>query len=163
MEAILVGTFVFFFRVFVAQPFTVPAASMSPTIESGEYVWASKFAYGYSNYSLPFGAALPAFTYAKTGPRRGDVVVFRLPSDSSTDYVKRVIGVAGDKVQVKDGITYLNGAPLKRGPLGRYEIAMDPSSSQKLLHKGSPKPCRTAAVLRLSRQRKGDGRRYARL
>lgn len=132
MEAILAGTFAFFFRAIVAQPFTVPSASMAPTIELDGYVWGSKFSYGYSNFSLPFGEILPEFTYARTNPQRGDVVVFRHPADPSTDYVKRVIGLPGDKVQVKGGITYLNGEPLKRQPAGAYEISMGPSPSDKL-------------------------------
>lgn len=135
MDAFLVGTFVFFFRALVAQPFTVPASSMAPTIELGDYVWASKFSYGYSNFSLPFGEALPEFSYAKSGPHRGDVMIFRLPSNPSIDYVKRVIGLPGDKVQVKGGITYLNGEPLQREPLGSYEISMGSSPSQKLTAK----------------------------
>jgi signal peptidase I len=132
MEAILASTFTFFFRALVAQPFTVPATSMAPTIELNDYVWASKFSYGYSNFSFPLGEMLPEFTYARTDPRRGDVVVFRSPADLSTDYVKRVIGLPGDTVQVKRGITYLNGEPLKRQPAGSYEISMGPSPSDKL-------------------------------
>ena len=124
MEAILASTFAFFFRALVAQPFTVPATSMAPTIELDDYVWASKFSYGYSNFSLPFGEMLPEFSYARTEPHRGDVVVFRYPADPSIDYVKRVIGLPGDKVQVKGGVTYLNGEPLKRQPEGSYEISM---------------------------------------
>jgi signal peptidase I len=132
MEAILASTFAFFFRALVAQPFTVPASSMAPTIELDDYVWASKFSYGYSNFSFPFGEILPEFTYARTDPRRGDVVVFRHPADPSTDYVKRVIGLPGDKVQVRGGITYLNGEPLERRPAGFHEISMGPSPSEKL-------------------------------
>jgi signal peptidase I len=132
MEAILAGTFAFFFRALDAQPFTVPSTSMAPTIELDGYVWGSKFSYGYSNFSFPFGEILPEFTYARTGPQRGDVVVFRHPADPSTDYVKRVIGLPGDKVQVKRGITYLNGEPLKRQPAGPYQISMGPFPSEKL-------------------------------
>jgi len=126
------GTFALFFRALVAQPFTIPATSMSPTIEVGDYVWASKFSYGYSNFSFPLGDALPSFTYAKSGPKRGDVVIFRLSSDRSTDYVKRVIGLPGDRIQVKDGVTYLNDVPLKRELLGTFEIPMDASASRKI-------------------------------
>ena len=132
MEAILASTFAFFFRALVAQPFTIPATSMAPTIELNDYVWASKFSYGYSNFSFPFGEILPEFTYARADPHRGDVVVFRHPFDPSTDYVKRVIGLPGDKVQVKGGITYLNGEPLERQPAGSCEISMGPSPSDKL-------------------------------
>lgn len=130
MDTILSGTFAFFFRLFVAQPFTVPAGSMAPSVEPGDYVWAAKFPYGYSNYSLPMGHMLPLFTFAKTGPRRGDVVIFRLPGDPSVDYVKRVIGLPGDTVQVRDGITYLNGVALERRAAGPYKGAADSFSPQ---------------------------------
>jgi signal peptidase I len=122
MDTILAGTFVFLFRALVAQPFLTPSASMAPTLEVGDYLWTSKFSYGYSNYSFPFGAVLPAFTFGKTGPARGDVVVFALPSDPSTDYVKRVVGLPGDTVQVREGVTYLNGVALTREAAGSYDL-----------------------------------------
>jgi len=118
---ILGGAFALLFRALVAQPFTIPASSMAPTLEVGDYVWATKFSYGYSNFSLPYGQAWPAFTYARTGPRRGDVIVFRPAEQPSTDYVKRVIGLPGDTVQVKEGIVWLNGAALARKPAGTHD------------------------------------------
>jgi signal peptidase I len=123
MEAILASTFTFFFRALVAQPFTIPSGAMMPTLEVGDYVVAAKFPYGYSNFSLPFGDVLPEFTYAKTPAKRGDVVMFRLPSDTSIDYVMRIIGLPGDTVQVKNGVTYLNGVALKREAIGKYNGA----------------------------------------
>ena len=130
MDTLLASTFAIFFRALVAQPFAVPSSSMAPTIEIEDYVWASKFSYGYSNFSLPFGESLPGFTFAKTGPDRGDVVVFRLPSDPSVDYIKRVIGLPGDQVQVRGGVTYLNGKPLRRRPLGHHKFFTDLSSAR---------------------------------
>lgn len=121
MDAILASTFALLFRALLAQPFTIPSASMAPTIEVGDYIWSSKFSYGYSNLSLPMGEMLPAFTFARTGPQRGDVVIFRLPSNPSIDYIKRVIGLPGDTVQIRNGITYLNGTALKREPTGSYD------------------------------------------
>jgi len=118
---ILGTTFAFFFRALVAQPYDIPASSMAPTLEVGDYVWATKFSYGYSNHSLPLGGILPAFTYGKTAPARGDVVIFRLPADHSTDYVKRVIGLPGDTVQIRNGVTYLNGTALARTRSGLYQ------------------------------------------
>lgn len=115
------ATFALLFRTLVAQPFTIPAGSMLPAVQVGDYVVASKFSYGYSNFSLPLGQHLPTFAYARRSPKRGDIVIFKLPSDPSTDYIKRVIGLSGDTVQVKGGITYLNGIALKRVAIGSYD------------------------------------------
>jgi signal peptidase I len=101
-------------RTFVAQPFNIPASSMLPTLMVGDYIAVSKFAYGYSRYSLPLSP--PAFSGRIFGaePQRGDVVVFRLPRDDTVDYVKRVVGLPGDRVQMIDGVLHLNGVPVKR-------------------------------------------------
>jgi signal peptidase I len=113
-------------RSLIAQPYTIPSGAMMPTLEVGDYAVALKFPYGYSNFSLPFGYLLPEFTYARAPAKRGDVVIFRLPADTSVDYVMRVVGLPGDAVQIKDGITYLNGMALKREALGKYPGA-DPA------------------------------------
>lgn len=101
-------------RTFLFQPFNIPAASMAPTLLVGDYLFVSKYAYGYSRYSFPF--SLPSFSGRVFGaePARGDVVVFRLPKDGATDYVKRVVGLPGDRIQMKDGALYINGAPVVR-------------------------------------------------
>jgi signal peptidase I len=109
------------FRIFLIQPFTMSAGSMLPTLKVNDYIVGAKFSYGYSQYSTPLGSFLPAFEFAKSAPARGDVVIFALPSNPSTTYIKRVIGLPGDRVQVKDGITYLNDKPLKRELLGMYQ------------------------------------------
>ena len=117
---ILPATFALLFRALVAQPFTIPSAAMAPTLEPGDYVWATKFSYGYSNLSLPLGEILPAFTFGKTAPKRGDVVIFGLPSDPSVDYIMRVIGIPGDTVEVKDGVVHINGKALAMAAAGSY-------------------------------------------
>jgi signal peptidase I len=101
-------------RTFVWQSFNIPASSMLPTLLVGDYIAVSKAAYGYSRYSLPFSP--PAFDGRMFGaePRRGDLVVFRLPRDDRVDYVKRVVGLPGDRIQMVDGVLQLNGAPVKR-------------------------------------------------
>ena len=102
-------------RTFLFQPFNIPSGSMKATLLVGDYLFVSKYSYGYSKYSLPlsppiYDGRLPGgFT-----PERGDVVVFRLPKDTSTDYIKRVIGLPGDKIQVIDGVVNINGVPVKR-------------------------------------------------
>lgn len=94
----------------VARPFYVPSGSMEPTIQIGDAVLAAKFAYGYSRYSLPFDPG-PGVTGRFLGrlPQRGDVVMFRLPRDPAETYVKRVIGLPGDRVQMIDGRLWING------------------------------------------------------
>ncbi len=99
-------------RTFIAQPFNMPSGSMLPTLLIGDYFFVSKFSYGFTRYSLPFSP--PAFSGRILGaePQRGDLVVFRLPRDDATDYIKRVVGLPGDRVQMRDGQLWLNGAPV---------------------------------------------------
>jgi signal peptidase I len=105
------------FRSFLFQPFNMPAGSMEPTLLIGDYFFVSKWAYGYSRDSLPFSPPLFSGRIFAAQPRRGDVVVFRLPHDTSIDYVKRVVGLLGDRVQMIDGQLYLNGNPVPREQL----------------------------------------------
>ena len=101
-------------RTFLFQPFNIPSGSMMDTLLIGDYLFVSKYSYGYSHYSLPLSP--PLFTGRIFGhePSRGDVVVFRLPKDDSTDYIKRVIGLPGDKIQMIGGLLHINGTPVKR-------------------------------------------------
>jgi signal peptidase I len=110
----------FIVRTFVAQPFSMPSGSMEPTLLIGDHFFVSKFAYGYTHYSLPF--SWPAFSgrIFAAEPQRGDVVVFRLPKDDRVDYVKRVIGLPGDRVQMIDGAVHLNGTQVKRERVDDY-------------------------------------------
>ncbi len=101
-------------RTFLFQPFNIPSGSMKATLLVGDYLFVSKYSYGYSHFSLPLSP--PIFSGRIPGsfmPERGDVVVFRLPRDTSTDYIKRVIGLPGDKIQVIDGVVNINGVPIK--------------------------------------------------
>ncbi|ACG78282.1 signal peptidase I [Phenylobacterium zucineum HLK1] len=104
-------------RVVFFQPFTIPSASMEPNLYEGDYIIVSKWSYGYSKHSIPFSPPLFEGRIFGGSPERGDVVVFKLPSDNRTDYVKRVIGLPGDRVQMKDGLLYVNGALVERQPL----------------------------------------------
>ena len=90
---------------------------MKPTLLAGDYFVASKFAYGYSRYSLPGSPPLFVGRIFAAPPRYGDVVVFRLPRDPSTEYVKRVVGLPGDRVQMIHGLLHINGTPVKRAQL----------------------------------------------
>jgi len=87
---------------------------MMPTLLIGDYIFVSKYAYGYTHFSLPFSPPLFAGRILPAEPQRGDVVVFRLPKDTTTDYVKRIVGLPGDRIQMKDGVLIINGVPVKR-------------------------------------------------
>ena len=101
-------------RTVAYEPFNIPSGSMIPTLLIGDYLFVSKFSYGYSRHSLPFSLPLIPGRIFITEPKRGDVVVFKLPTDNETDYIKRLVGLPGDTVQLKNGILHLNGKPVKR-------------------------------------------------
>lgn len=107
-------------RTLLYQPFSIPAASMSPTLLVGDYVFVSKFAYGYSRYSVPFSPPLFSGRILASEPERGDVVVFRAPKDTAADYVKRVVGLGGDRIQMKQGLLYINEVAVKRERLADF-------------------------------------------
>ncbi len=100
-----------FFRSLFYEPFHIPSSSMKPNLLIGDYVFVSKLSYGYSKYSFPFGDKFNYFNgrIFSSEPQRGDVAVFRLPSEDSINYIKRVIGLPGDKIQMTQGILYING------------------------------------------------------
>jgi signal peptidase I len=100
-------------RIFLLQPFNVPAASMMPTLLVGDYFFVSKYAYGYTHYSLPFSPRLFSGRLFASEPQRGDVVVFRLPKDDSIDFVKRIVGLPGDRIQMIGDVLQINGQPVK--------------------------------------------------
>src|SRR5467141_3614728 len=91
-------------RTVAYEPFNIPSGSMVPTLLVGDYLFVSKFAYGYSRYSLPLGLPLFSGRVLSREPQRGDVIVFKLPRDNSTDYIKRLVGLPGDRIQVKDSV-----------------------------------------------------------
>jgi signal peptidase I len=101
-------------RTFAYEPFSIPSGSMLPGLLVGDYLFVSKFSYGYSRYSFPWSPNLFSGRILGGTPQRGDVVVFRLPSDPKVDYIKRVIGLPGDSVQVKEGRLYINGKIVER-------------------------------------------------
>ena len=111
-------------RTVAFEPFNIPSGSMIPTLLVGDYLFVSKYSYGYSRYSLPFSPNLFSGRIFATLPQRGDVAVFKRPSDNSTDYIKRIVGLPGDRVQMKAGQLYLNGELVPRKLIGDY-IAQD--------------------------------------
>lgn len=132
-------------KALIFQPFTIPSSSMEPTLRTGDYLIVSKFSYGWSRHSLPFSPPLFHGRLFATPPRRGDVIVFKLPRDQGrTDYVKRLIGLPGDRVQVRHGVVFINNVAFAQTP-GRRR--MDPES-----------PFRPVSELR---ERNAEGRSYA--
>jgi signal peptidase I len=109
--AVLIALFV---RTFGYEPFNIPSGSMIPTLLVGDYLFVSKFSYGYSRYSLPLNLPLIDDRILFSEPERGDVAVFKLPADNKTDYIKRIIGLPGDRIQVVDGILQINAKPVGR-------------------------------------------------
>jgi len=109
-------------RTFLFQPFNIPAGSGKPTLLVGDYIFVSKFSYGYNRYSFPFSPPLALISgrIFASEPERGDVVVFRSPKDPSTDFVKRLIGLPGDRIQMIDGLLHINGIPVKRERIEDY-------------------------------------------
>ena len=107
-------------RTFLFQPFNIPSGSMIPTLLVGDYLFVSKYSYGYTHYSLPFSPPLFPGRILGGEIERGDVVVFRLPKDDSIDYIKRVVGLPGDRIQVVDGVLNINGQPVKRERIDDY-------------------------------------------
>ena len=118
-EPVVTIAFVFCATTAIAQPFYVPTGSMEPTIQIGDALLGSKFSYGYSRWSLPFGVggSGEGRLFGKL-PKRGDVVVFRLPRDTKQTYVKRVIGLPGDRIQMVGGHLFINGRAAALKPAG---------------------------------------------
>jgi signal peptidase I len=112
--ALLVGIMFIVLRTFLFQQFNIPSGSMADTLLVGDYLLVSKYSYGFSHYSLPFSPPLFAGRIWSADPQRGDVVVFRLPKDDSVDYIKRVVGLPGDRIQMIAGLLHINATPVKR-------------------------------------------------
>jgi signal peptidase I len=103
-----------FLRVLFFQPYTIPSASMEPNLYEGDYIIVSKWTYGWSKHSIPFSPPLFSGRLFEQKAHRGDIVVFKLPRDNKTDYIKRIIGLPGDRIQMKQGLLYLNGVQVPR-------------------------------------------------
>ena len=97
-----------FIRSILIQPFYIPSSSMEPNLLVGDRLFVTKFSYGYSRHSFPFSPPIYDGRLLNSSPKRGDVVVFKTPSDNRTDYIKRLIGLPGDKIQFIDGDLYIN-------------------------------------------------------
>ena len=118
VQALLIALVV---RTVLFQPFNIPSGSLVPTLLIGDYLFVSKYSYGYSRYSIPFGPPVMSGRVWASEPKRGDIAVFKLPKDNSTDYIKRVIGLPGDRIQVVQGVLQINGQAVKRERVEDYE------------------------------------------
>ena len=104
-------------RSFLFQPFYIPSSSMEPNLLVGDRLFASKYSYGYSRHSLPFSPNLTNKRYLSKNPKRGDIIVFKTPADNRTDYIKRLIGLPGDTLQIINGDLYLNDQEIPRNKI----------------------------------------------
>jgi signal peptidase I len=107
-------------RSFLYEPFRIPSGSMIPSLLVGDYLFVSKYSYGYSRYSFPFSPGLFSGRILEGTPKRGDVVVFRQPPHPETDFIKRIVGLPGDHIQMKGGILYINDVAVVRGKIADY-------------------------------------------
>jgi signal peptidase I len=118
-----------FFRSFVFSPFNIPSESMLPRLENGDYLLAAKWPFGYSSYSLPFSVPLLPNRIFAGQPTRGDVVIFKAPPENKTDYIKRVIGLPGDTVQMIGGQLHLNGVPVPKVKIADFVIPVSANTT----------------------------------
>jgi signal peptidase I len=146
----------------VVEPFRIPSGSMLPGLWVGDYLFVSKYSYGYSRYSFPFGASESRWNPFRFdgrllagAPERGDVAVFRQPQDPTKDYIKRVIGLPGDRIQIKNRVVYVNGQPLERRPL--TGAALDEVQAGVV---GEPEHPARANNLEVFRETAPNGRSY---
>jgi signal peptidase I len=119
IQALLIAVVI---RTLLFQPFNIPSSSLVPTLLVGDYLFVSKFSYGFSKHSIPFSPPLFSGRILGSEPKRGDIAVFKLPRDPSIDYIKRVIGLPGDRIQMIDGILNINGQPVPKQKLGTKEL-----------------------------------------
>ena len=131
IQALLIA---FVVRTFLYQPFNIPSPSMYPTLRVGDYVFVSKLSYGYSKYSFNFSLGISGVEWVKCcsmidfpgrvvladTPKRGDVAVFKLPTDTNIDYIKRVIGLPGDRIRVENGVVFINDVAIKKERIEDY-------------------------------------------
>ncbi|MDE8654381.1 signal peptidase I [Novosphingobium album (ex Liu et al. 2023)] len=108
------------FRSFIFSPFNIPSESMLPRLENGDYLLASKWSYGFSKYSLPFSVPLIPGRILASQPTRGDIAIFKAPPGNDVDYIKRVIGLPGDRIQVRGGQLFINGKAVPKRRIGDF-------------------------------------------
>lgn len=133
--------FVVILRSFIISPFNIPSESMQPRLLIGDYLLVAKWPYGYSRYSLPFGLPLIPGRIFAGEPQRGDVVVFKAPPTQKQDYIKRVIGLPGDQIQVINGTVYINGTAVPKKRVADLVIPVAQNMIDASRNEGAPSPC----------------------
>jgi signal peptidase I len=123
--ALIAVFFALVIRTFLYEPFNIPSGSMMPTLEVGDYLFVHKPSYGYSRHSFPFSLAPLEGRILAKEPRRGDVIVFKLPLNTRIDYIKRVVGLPGETIQVRNGRLYINGQLVPREAVGMKTVNAD--------------------------------------
>ena len=140
IQALLIAVVV---RTLLFQPFNIPSGSLIPTLLIGDYLFVSKYSYGYSKHSMPFSPPLFNGRIWGSEPKRGDIAVFKLPKDNSTDYIKRVIGLPGDRIQVVGGVLHINGKAVQRERVEDYRT--HGSLGRTVRCRCTTRPCRRAS------------------
>ena len=135
IKSIILAIFIaLLIRSFIFEPFNIPSGSMKPNLLVGDFIFVSKWSYGYSKHSLPFSIPLIPSKIFSNIPERGDIVIFKTPENNRTDYVKRVIGLPGDTIELNNGIIFLNGNEIYRKKLDDF-IDTDKNASSKRVRK----------------------------
>ena len=147
-------------RTVLFQPFTIPSGSMMPTLLVGDYIFVNKFAYGYSKYSLPFSPDIFSGRLLGADPKRGDIVVFRFPPNPDVDYIKRCVGLPGDRIQVTNGVLFVNGKPVPKVADGVFtsDYKLDPGEDEPVFRETLDNG-KTYDTLDQSQESRGDNTR----
>ena len=116
--ALLIAIFI---RSFFIQPFYIPSSSMEPNLLVGDRIFVTKYSYGYSKHSFPFSPPIFKGRLFSSKPKRGDVIVFKTPTDNRTDYIKRLIGLPGDKIQFIDSNLYINNSEVLKTRISKND------------------------------------------
>ena len=135
IKSIILAIFIaLLIRSFIAEPFNIPSGSMKPNLLVGDFIFVSKWSYGYSKHSLPFSFPIIPDKFFSKIPNRGDVVVFKTPQDNRTDYIKRVIGLPGDKIKITNGAIIINDDLIMKKKIDDF-IDFDKQGNTKRIRK----------------------------